>query len=67
MNHEGKFWCAIWAIVLLGIISIATVVTVDDVVTMQTIDNMVANGANPQEAACAIRQSEDNCLLAGRK
>jgi len=64
MGSEGKFFVALWAFALAAVIALISGVTYYNVNNTNKITEMVKGGANPIEAACALRGYDSStCTL----
>jgi hypothetical protein len=65
MNDENKFWLGIWALAAIVFIALISAVTSSGYNTRSTLQDMVAKGANPMVASCALDTDHDKgiCTL----
>lgn len=64
MDNEGKI---ILATLVLAILTLVITISWNTQSTNKKIVEMVAVGANPMDAACALSSDHKACLLAARK
>lgn len=66
MDEEGKFWVAFWRTVAAGLIALSAVIASCTAHNTAAVKSMVAGGANPLDAKCAIEASRENTVCAVR-
>jgi hypothetical protein len=54
MNEENKFWLGCWALGAVVFIALISAVTSNAYNSRSALQDMVAKGANPMVASCAI-------------
>ena len=54
MSEENKFWLGCWAIVAVVLIALMSTCIASDYNARSTLQDMVAKGANPMVASCAL-------------
>lgn len=54
---ENKFWIAVWGIIGIVVCTLIVSITLFNMSVNERISEMVAKGANPIQAACAINGS----------
>ena len=61
--EENKFWFRIWAVVALTLVAMVTLGTVASQLERLELTAMVAKGADPLRAACALGIGERNATI----
>jgi len=54
MNEEGKFWIYLWAIFVIGIVMLTSLVALYNIDYNEKITEMVNNGTSPMAAVCGL-------------
>ena len=71
MDQEGTFWVNCWRVLGMTLVGIAACITGCQGYQNYTVTKMVAGGADPMRAACAVGKEglREACaiLAAGRK
>jgi hypothetical protein len=66
MDSDGKFWVSVWAMASVVIVSIVLTTCSADMKGDKIVAEMVKGGADPMEAACAVRHKKWCSFLAGK-
>jgi len=60
MSDENKFWLGCWALGAIVFIALISAVTSSVYNARSALQDMVAKGANPMVASCALNIDHDN-------
>jgi hypothetical protein len=65
--EENKFWIAIWKTIVIGVCAFAALVSgCNGMINYQdntAIVEMVAKGADPLDAQCAVKEQNSSCFI----
>lgn len=67
MDSEGIFWVNVWRVVGIAVVCVASVGAGCQSYQTHAVKSMVANGADPLRAACAVASGADRqvCAVVG--